>query len=164
MRYCPYCAADLTMQDIDGGERLVCGARCGYVFWDNPVPVVGALVRHEGRVLLARNAQWPEGRFSMITGYMEYGETPEAAILRETQEELGLEARIGGLIGHYALAVKNQLILAYWLEAEGTLRLGEEIAEVRPLRTEALRVYEFGERLSLTARIVADWLGPRKAD
>ena len=50
---------------------------CGYVHWDNPLPVVAAIVEYEGRILLARNAAWQEGMFALITGFLENGETPE---------------------------------------------------------------------------------------
>ena len=68
---------------------------CGYVHWNNPLPVVAAIVEYEGKILLARNAAWPEGMFALITGFLENGETPEEGIAREVLEETSLQAEIG---------------------------------------------------------------------
>lgn len=121
--------------------------------WENPTPVIAALVEYDGKVLLARNAAWREGMFSVITGYLEKGETPEACALREVQEELGLEGRIAGYIGHYIFRRANQLILAFHVVAEGTVRLSEELADYRLIPKEKLKPWSFG-----TGDAVRDWL------
>ena len=114
MNYCPLCATPLETRLMDNVPRLACSAEnCAYVHWDNPVPVVAALVQYRGGVLLARNAAWPEGRYSVITGFLEKGEAPEHAVLREVEEELGLQGRLKGFIGYYPFYPQNQLILAF---------------------------------------------------
>lgn len=94
--------------------------------------------------------------FSLITGFLEKQETPEQAVLREVKEELGLEAELIDYIGHYSFIARNQLLLAFCVNATGDLRLGEEIAETKFLSKPQLKQYSFG-RLSLTAEIVKDW-------
>jgi len=59
-RFCPRCAAPLTQPAVDDGKRSVCSAGCGFVNYDNPIPVVAAVVEHEGRVVLAVNRAWRE--------------------------------------------------------------------------------------------------------
>jgi ADP-ribose pyrophosphatase YjhB (NUDIX family) len=81
------------------------------VFWGNPIPVVAAVVRYAGGVLLARNRQHPPDCFSLITGFLERGETPDEGVLREVREELGLDGRLNGLLGYYSLLEKNELTL-----------------------------------------------------
>jgi len=158
MKYCPKCASELVKKTMDGVERTVCGQPdCDFVFWDNPVPVVAAIVEYQGSIVLARNTQWPKGMFSMITGYLERDETPESAVIREVKEELGLSAQLQGFIGHYPFPIKNQLILAFALNGSGTIELNHEIAEVKLLPKDELESKQFG-RLQLTARIVKDWL------
>ncbi|CAH2786976.1 MAG: Nudix hydrolase family protein [uncultured Paraburkholderia sp.] len=81
-RFCPRCATLLTERadpEHEGGRvRQSCpDAACGYVHWNNSLPVVAAIVEYEGKILLARNAAWPEGMFPLITGFLENGETPE---------------------------------------------------------------------------------------
>ena len=84
-RFCPNCATALAelSQLEDGGPkaRLRCPA-CDYTHWNNPTPVLAAVVEYEGRILLARNAAWPAHMFALITGFMEAGETPQAGIER----------------------------------------------------------------------------------
>jgi NAD+ diphosphatase len=130
MNYCPECSARLDDKIIEGVERKACPAPgCGFVHWENPVPVVAALVQHREQLILARNVNWPVGRYSLITGYLERNETPAQAVLREVKEELGLEGVVSGFIGCYSLFAANQVILAMSVTGTGVLRLGEEIAE-----------------------------------
>lgn len=161
MKYCPVCASPLALRVVDEVERLACSAgHCHFVHWDNPVPVVAALVEYREQVVLARNVQWPGPVFSLITGYLERAESPERAVLREVQEELGLAGRISEFIGHYPVFKKNQLILAYWVHADGEVKLGKEIAEVRLATYAELKRYDFGD-LTITAQIVSDVLQSR---
>ena len=53
-------------------------------------PVVIMLAVHEGRVLLGRQPQYPPGRYSALAGFVEVGETIEAAVARELHEEAGI--------------------------------------------------------------------------
>lgn len=158
MKYCPKCAAELTKKVLDGVEREVCGQPdCGFVFWDNPIPVVAAIVERNDNIVLARNSQWPQGVFSMITGYLERNETPESAVLREVKEELGLDGQHTTFVGHYPFARKNQLILAYVVNATGEIQLNHEIAEVKLVARDEIDVKQFA-KLQLTAKIFRDWL------
>lgn len=158
MKYCPECASLLELKRIDGVERKACtSSPCSFVHWDNPVPVVAALVEFQGKIVLARNSQWPEGIFSLVTGYLERNETPEEAVVREVKEELGLHGKVQEFIGCYSFTEKNQVILAHWVMATGELRTGSEIAEVKLLSREKLRLWQFG-RLALTSAIVKQWL------
>lgn len=158
MRYCPCCAQALVDRMIDGLMRKACNAPgCAYVFWDNPLPVVIALVEYEDQIILARNAAWPQGFFSLISGFLEKRENPEQAVIREVAEELGLQARIAGFLGHYSFVEKNQLIIAYWVRAEGVVRLNDELAELRFVPKRTLQPEYFPAELALSAKIVRVW-------
>src|SRR4030095_7408859 len=90
-KFCPACAKPLAAGEYGAAQRLGCD--CGFVHWDNPLPVVAAIVEHEGGVILARNKTGADPKmFGLITGFLEKGETPEAAVAREVREELSLEA------------------------------------------------------------------------
>jgi NAD+ diphosphatase len=158
MKYCPSCASRLEDRLVEGLERKVCRVPgCGYVHWDNPVPVVAAVVQFGDQIVLARNAKWPPGMFSMITGFLERNETPEEAVARELKEELGLDVEASGFIGHYSFGAMNQVILAFWVTAIGELRTSDEIAEVELVSKDDLVTRDFG-RLALTRAVVQDWL------
>lgn len=158
MNYCPRCGNRLKPKAIDGVERLTCDNNtCGFVHWDNPVPVVAALVKYRGNYVVARNVSWPKGIFSLITGYLERGESPEQAVVREVAEELGLTSHVTRHIGNYSFFEKNQLILCYEVTASGTVKTNHELAELKQLSPTQLAEYDFGP-LYITKMIVKDWL------
>lgn len=147
------------MRDAGGLARPTCPDQgCGFVLWDNPVPVVAALVEYRGRIVLARNVAWPEKAFGLVTGYLERDEVPALAVAREVAEELGLAATAATLIGFYPFPQKNQLLIAYHVVADGQIVLNEELAEVRLIEPERLKAWDFG-----TGFAVRDWLLTRQS-
>ena len=96
-RFCQLCATPLAWLAVaeDGGprSRLRCPA-CGWTHWNNPTPVLAAIIEYRGQVLLARNAAWPHKMYALITGFMEAGETPQQGIAREIKEETNLEPAV----------------------------------------------------------------------
>lgn len=157
-KYCPRCAQPLAVAEHGGMSRNACSApACGFVHWDNPVPVVAAIVEHQGEVILARNRAWPEKMFALITGFLEKDDpSPQSGIKREVQEELGLIAQSATFIGHYEFRRMNQLIIAYHVVATGEIVLGEELIEYRRLKPEQVRPWPYG-----TGDAVRDWLKSR---
>lgn len=161
MKFGPKCASLLEFRHIDGVGRKACvSPDCGFAHWDNPAPVVAALIEYQGKIILARNSQWPQGLFSLVTGYLERGETPEDAVVREVKEELGLDGIVVEFLGCYAFSKKNQLLLAHWVVATGELTTGQEIAEVTLLSREELKRWQFGP-LTVTSAIAKRWLEKR---
>lgn len=157
MKFCPACGNGLVPRDFDGRVRLVCPSEtCDFVFYDNPLPVVAAIVEHGNTVILVRNKGWPEKWYGLVSGFLERGETPEEGILREIREEVGLGGEIVGFIGAYAFTEMNQIILAYHVRAHGEMRIGDELAGVKTVPPDKLRPWPLG-----TGRAVRDWLQAR---
>ena len=154
-RFCPQCATPLERRIAGERERAACPA-CGWVHWDNPAPVVAAVIEYEGRVLLARNAAWPPKMFALVTGFLERDETPQAAVAREVKEETNLDTQASSLIGVYDFARKNELIIAYHVVANGTVRLSGELADYRLIEPAKLRPWPAATGLAL-----ADWMRAR---
>lgn len=154
-RYCPCCAAPLGRGPHAGRDRACCGA-CGWVHWDNPTPVVAAVIEVDGKVLLARNVAWPEKMFALVAGFLERDETPEQAVAREVLEETGLAVTATHLIGVYEFRRRNEVIIAFHTPAEGTIALGEELAEVKLLEPARVKPWPAGTGLAL-----ADWMRAR---
>jgi NADH pyrophosphatase NudC (nudix superfamily) len=154
-RFCPRCATPLEQRIAGERERGACPA-CGWVHWDNPAPVVAAVIEYAGRVLLARNAAWPPKMFALVTGFLERDESPQAAVAREVKEETNLDTRASDLIGVYDFALKNELIIAYHVLAEGEVRLSEELVEYRLVEPARLRPWRAATGLAL-----ADWMRAR---
>jgi NAD+ diphosphatase len=155
-RFCPACAAPLVLltrlEDSGDKERLRCPA-CDYTHWNNPTPVLAAIVELDGLVLLARNAAWQHRMMGLITGFMEAGETPEEGIRREITEETSLSVSALTLVGVHDFQRMNQVLITYHAVAHGEVRLSPELAEYRLLRPEQVRCWRAGTGLAL-----ADWL------
>lgn len=154
--YCPRCAAVLAERAVDGEPRLACTPACGFVHYDNPTPVVAAVVEHRGDVILARNRAWPPKWYGLITGFLERGETPEEGVRREVKEELALAADDARLIGVYPFVRANQVIIAYHVPAAGEIALGAELVEYRRVPPAKCRYWASGTGLALR-----DWLRGR---
>jgi NAD+ diphosphatase len=151
-RFCPNCASPLAFiaQMEDGGEkqRLRCAA-CGYTHWNNPTPVLAAVIEYQGKILLARNAAWPGKMFALITGFMEAGETPEGGIAREIKEETNLETDALKLIGVYDFQRMNQVIIAYHAVARGEVKLSPELVDFRLYAFDEVKCWPAGTGYAL---------------
>jgi len=158
-KFCPQCAAPLAtmVQMEDGGEkaRLRCPA-CGYTHWNNPTPVLAAVIEYNGQILLARNAAWSGRMFALITGFMEAGETPQGGIEREIKEETNLATTSLDLIGVYDFQRMNQIIIAYHAVCTGDVALSPELVEYKLYDYEAIKCWPAG-----TGYALADWLKSR---
>ena len=158
-QFCPSCATPLQfiVQAEDGGdkERLRCPA-CGWTHWNNPTPVLAAIVEYRGQVLLARNAAWPGKMFALITGFMEAGESPQEGIAREVKEETNLDVQSTTLVGAYEFLRMNQIIIAYHVVAHGDVRLSPELAEYRLFAPQDVVCWPSG-----TGQAMAQWLRAR---
>ena len=158
LKFCPVCASSLVWR-ADEAEahkvRLAC-PEGHWTHWDNPLPVLAALVEVDGKILLARNALWAEGKFALITGFMERGETPEEGVARELKEETDLDATEVSLIGVYEFIRKNELIIAYHVKATGRVKLSPELVDYKLVAPEDLRPWPAG-----TGYAVASWMEKR---
>ena len=156
--FCAWCGRPLVQEARGGRDRLLCkAASCDYVFWDNPTPVVAALVENAGQVVLIQNKGWPTSWYGLVTGFLERDETPEEGTLREVKEELGLEGAIAGLIGAYGFSRMNQVIVAYHVIADGPIELGDELESFKLVSPDKLRPWPFA-----TGEAVRDWLAKRR--
>lgn len=157
--FCPACATPLAVmsQVEDGGmkERLRCSA-CNFTHWNNPTPVLAAVVEYEGQILLARNAAWSGKMYALITGFMEAGETPKEGIAREIKEETNLDAIELNLIGVYDFQRMNQIIIAYHAVATGEVSLSPELVDYKLYSPETVKCWP-----SSTGYALADWLTSR---
>jgi NAD+ diphosphatase len=154
--FCPACATPLRpiAAQEDGGakERLRCPG-CGWTHWNNPTPVLAAVVQYGDRILLARNAAWKHGMYALITGFMEAGETPEDGIRREIKEETNLETEALELIGVWDFQRMNQVIIAYHAVAHGEVKLSPELVDYKLLAYDKIRCWPSG-----TGQALAKWL------
>jgi NADH pyrophosphatase NudC (nudix superfamily) len=155
--YCPKCGSPLVEAELGGRSRQKCSSEsCDHVFWNNPTPVVAAVVEHEGNVILVQNVGWPEKWLGIVAGFLEQGETPEQGVLREVKEELGLDGELVSFIGHYYFEQMNQLIVAFHVNAAGEIILGDELARYKSVPPAEVRPWRLG-----TGPALRDWLARR---
>lgn len=124
----------------------------------HPWVTVDGLVVHEGKLVAVLRKNPPfQGMPALPGGFVELGETAEAAAVREVQEETGLETRIVRLVGVYSDPDRDPrghtVTLAYALEAiGGVLRAASDAKAIALLDLENLPRMAFDH-----AKIVADW-------
>jgi mutator protein MutT len=114
-RYCGECGHGLAERFIqsEGRARLQCES-CGHIHYINPRVVTGVIVEYEGKLLLQQRAVEPRAGFwTFPGGFLEVGETAEEGAARETKEEVGLEVRLGPLLGVYSRPQVGIVLVAY---------------------------------------------------
>ncbi|NLN39399.1 MAG: NUDIX hydrolase [Smithella sp.] len=96
--FCPHCGGRITKEEEDHVARDCCSS-CHSFFYDNPLPVVSAIVDDNRQILLVKRDRPPsKGRWCLPTGFAEAGESIEEAVLRELREETGIKGKISRLL------------------------------------------------------------------
>ena len=123
---------------------------------DRPVVGVGGVVVRAGAVLLVERAAEPlKGRWTLPGGVVELGETLEAALARELQEETGLEVRVLELVEALdritpddAQRVRYHYVLLDYLcePAAGEAHAGSDVADVAWVKPEEFAAYDVPEK------------------
>lgn len=155
-RFCGHCGAATGESP---GERARRCPACGLLAFPRLAPAVIVLVeREDGRALLARNARWPTNMYSCLAGFVEPGETVEAAVRREVHEEVGIG--IGDLryFGSQPWPFPHSLMLGFharYLDGEVTCDQ-DEIAEARWYSVDDLPAMP--GRISIARRLIDDWM------
>ena len=122
----------IVRPDDDSRDRLVC-SDCGWIHYENPRIIVGAVVRWQDQILFCRRAIRPRyGFWTLPGGFMELGESPEEGARREVMEEAGADIQIEALLGVYAVPRIGQVHLIYSaVMAEPRFHASEESLDAR---------------------------------
>lgn len=110
VRLCSGCGAPLTPSETDLGR--VC-PECGRTFYAPLSPAIIVAVVREGKLLLAHNAAMPAGRFSVLAGFVEPGETLEETVAREVREEVSIEVQDIRYFGSQPWPFPHSLMLGF---------------------------------------------------
>lgn len=168
--HCPLCGAT-TEPDQSGWIR-----RCtqdGSEHYPRTDPaVIMAVTDDADRLLLARSPHWPEGRLSVLAGFVEPGESLEAAVAREVLEEVGVVVEQVRYLGNQPWPFPSSLMVGFTSRAvDPTLHLDmQEIVEAvwvsRAELRELVRAGRFGisPTVSIARRIIEHWYGAPIAD
>jgi NAD+ diphosphatase len=167
-RFCANCGA--PTEPRDAGHERHCPA-CDAHHFPRADPVVIVRVTDDrDRLLLGRQGRWPEGRFSLLAGFVEPGETLEEAVRREVAEESGVELGEVSYIASQPWPFPSSLMLGF-----SALALGgdpapgdDELAEVRWFEREEVERAARGEGelalsppYSIARRLIDAWLEQR---
>jgi NAD+ diphosphatase len=165
-QYCARCGAPTDI--VDAGHVRRC-PECGATHFPRSDPAIIVLVTdEEDRALLGRGEGWPPGRYSTLAGFVEPGESLEAAVRREVLEESGVivgpDVRYAGsqpwpmpsslMLGFYARAISTQI------EVDA-----DEIVDARWFgRSDLLAAIEAGDvaipgSISISRRLIEGWYG-----
>lgn len=133
MKYCIECGTDRVILKIPEGDnrsRYICKV-CDYIHYQNPRMICGTLPIHNGKILLCKRAIEPRyGLWTLPAGFMENGETLEAAAARETYEESLARSIDSNLYCIFSLPHINQIHIFYKCNIEnGDFGAGSETLE-----------------------------------
>lgn len=165
-RFCPRCGGALV-SDESGHLRRCGGCRAEHYPRTDPA-VIMLVTDPDDRALLARNPQWPPGRFSTLAGFVEPGETLEDAVRREVAEEVGVTIDRVAYLSSQPWPFPQSLMLGFRAEATGSELTPDpaEIAEARWFTREELRAAsEDGSvvlpppKVSISRWLVEQWYG-----
>jgi ADP-ribose pyrophosphatase YjhB (NUDIX family) len=129
------CGARLRVTRQDGFRRWRC-PRCGWTFYNNPVPATVAIVVGARGILLCRRAAAPyRGMWDSAGGLLEADEPPARGLRREIREELGARIRRarfrGFVVDRYGRGGFPVLGLVYEVRLAGRIVAGSDVSEVR---------------------------------
>jgi NAD+ diphosphatase len=164
-RFCANCGAPTELRD--GGHQRDCPS-CDASHFPRTDPVVIVRVTDAAdRLLLGRQARWPPGRFSVLAGFVEPGETLEEAVGREVLEESGVEVSEVGYVASQPWPFPSSLMIGFSARAvAGEPYPGdEELSEVRWFERHEVEAAAAGTgaialspAYSISRRLIDAWL------
>lgn len=119
--HCPRCGASTERIPDEWGKRC---PRCRYEHYPHLHPAVIVLVQDGDRVLLARKPGWAPGRYALVAGFVDNGESLEGAVRREVREEVGVEVGAMRYVGSQNWPFPSQLMVGFVADyAGGDIRI-----------------------------------------
>jgi NAD+ diphosphatase len=162
-RFSPLTGAPTTVEQAGWVQR---DPTDGTAFFPRTDPAVIMLV-HDGadRLVLGRQAAWPPGRFSILAGFVEPGESAEAAVAREVAEEVGLRVTDIRYVGSQPWPFPQSLMLGFTARVEGPDELHPDPSEIEEAHWFTRDQLLAGEgpqalppRVSIARHIIDRWL------
>jgi NAD+ diphosphatase len=164
-RFCGVCGSP-TRSDEAGHVRRCTNPACTTTHFPRTDPAVIMLVVNGDEALLGRQKAWPPGMYSVLAGFVEPGETLEAAVAREVHEETGIEVTDVAYRGSQPWPFPASIMLGFRARATTTeIRVDEhELEAARWVSRRWLIEHpdDPGLRLpprgSISRRLVEEWL------
>lgn len=118
-RFCPLCGGGLNKKQLKANEpdRLVC-SQCSFVYYLDPKVAAGTVTLFEKEIVLVKRGISPGyGKWVIPGGFVDRGETLEAAAIRETLEETNLQVHLTSLLNVYSYPGSTVVIVAFLAQA-----------------------------------------------
>jgi NAD+ diphosphatase len=148
-----YCGRSGHATEIeDAGHRRRCPG-CGLVQFPRTDPAVTMLVQNEDRCLLSRRNGAPEHRWSALAGFVEPGETPEEAVVREAREETGVEVAGVEYVISQPWPFPSALMIGFWAS------VGSQSANAPEPQAGELVEARWWDRAELASALADDQIG-----
>ena len=109
-QYCGRCGQTTQLHKSDYGMHCV---SCTHTQYPRISPCIIVVITGPKGILLAHNTRFPAGRFSALAGFVEAGETIEAAVHREVREEVGIEIRDLKYVGSQSWSFPHSLMMGF---------------------------------------------------
>ena len=128
--HCPRCGEGTERLEGEWGKRC---PRCRYEHYPHLHPAVIVLVKDGDRCLLARKAGWAPGRYALVAGFVDNGESFESTVAREVREEVGVEVTDIRYVGSQNWPFPSQIMVGFVATyAGGEIRVDpEELEDAR---------------------------------
>ena len=154
-QFCSRCGTKTLQKPGERGKEC---PDCGELFYPRISPAVIVLIRKGHEILLARSPNFPPGMYSLIAGFVEPGETAEAAVVREIKEEVGIEVKNITYFGTQAWPFPNSLMIGFTAEYNsGDIRPdGFEIEDAQWFSAEKLPVLP--GKISISRKLIDHFL------
>jgi len=108
--FCPRCGDRTERLSGEWGKRC---PRCTYEHYPHLHPAVIVVVRDGDRVLLARKSIWAPGRYALVAGFVDNGESLEGCVAREVKEEVGVDVKDITYVGSQNWPFPSQLMVGF---------------------------------------------------
>lgn len=128
-KFCGRCG---TATEPDTNERAIVCKTCHSTIYPNISPAIIVAITCNDKILLARGNHFPPGRYSLVAGYADVGETLEETVIREVKEEVGLDITNIRYYKNHPWPLSGSLMVGFIAEADDqqTIRIDQnEIAE-----------------------------------
>jgi NAD+ diphosphatase len=165
-RFCPICGAATV--PANSGEVRRCTVDGSLHFPRTDPAVIMLVVDDHDRALLGHQDAWPDGRFSTLAGFVEPGEAPEQAVIREVAEEVGVAVDEVSYAGSQPWPFPSSLMIGFFAHAATTeIKVdGEEISDARWFSRVDLRaavaeqeVVFLPGQISIARALIEHWYG-----
>jgi ADP-ribose pyrophosphatase YjhB (NUDIX family) len=160
MKFCPRCGQTLSDGLHFGQVRRMCES-CGFIYFRDPKVAAVVAVTQDERMLMVRRAVIPElGKWALPAGFIDYGEDPREAAIREVREETGLDVQITRLIdvlGGDSSGGASIIILFEGTITGGVLASGDDVSDVAFFGPDDIPVHDIASFTS-TRLLMQRWL------